>query len=153
MLNRLLIAAAALSLAGCDAIKTHLADKSAKPAPPAAAPAASVTAAAEAPPAAAPVAPAAEAAAVPAAAQAPAAPAAPAVQVVRFSPVDYAKRERRLNALIANAETRDTSGETQRRAEEGRYRRSRCSTRACIEASYAAEESWLRQWEGSGDVK
>jgi hypothetical protein len=55
--------------------------------------------------------------------------------------------------LIANAETRDGSGETQRRADEGRYRRSRCATKACIEQSYAAEEAWMRQWEGSSDAK
>jgi hypothetical protein len=72
---------------------------------------------------------------------------------VRWSPADYAQRERRLTALIANAETRDGSGQTQARADEGRYRRSRCTTRACIEQSYASEEAWLRQWEGAGDAK
>jgi hypothetical protein len=72
---------------------------------------------------------------------------------VRFSPVDYGKRERRLEALIANAETRDTTGETQYRAREGRAQRARCTTRACIERSYAVEEAWMRKWEGSGDVR
>lgn len=72
---------------------------------------------------------------------------------VRYSPVDYGKRERRLDALIANAETRDTTGETQYRAREGRAQRARCTTRACIERSYAAEEAWLRKWEGSGDIR
>jgi hypothetical protein len=94
----------------------------------------------------------------PAAATAPASASAPATPVVaeervRFSPVDYGKRERRLNALIANAETRDTTGETQYRAREGRAQRARCPTRACIERSYAAEEAWLRKWEGSGDER
>jgi hypothetical protein len=76
----------------------------------------------------------------------------PREQAVRYSPADYGARERRLAALIANAETRDTSGETQARAGEGRAQRERCATRACIERSYAAEEMWLRRWEGSSDV-
>jgi colicin import membrane protein len=79
-------------------------------------------------------------------------PPLPREQAVRYSPADYGARERRLAALIANAETRDTSGETQARAGEGRAQRERCATRACIERSYAAEEIWLRRWEGSSDV-
>lgn len=131
----LTVAAAALSLAACD----QLQKKAAPAAPPAQA--------AAAPAPAAPPAQDAALNAVPAAAQAPAGP-APAVE--HWSRADFAKREARLAAMIANAETRDTSGETQRRAEEGRYQRARCASRACIEASYASEETWLRQWEGSG---
>lgn len=90
----------------------------------------------------------------PALAPAPAPPATTVAEArVRYSPVDYGKRERRLDALIANAETRDTTGETQYRAREGRAQRARCTTRACIERSYAAEEAWLRKWEGSGDIR
>ena len=92
-----------------------------------------------------------KAAALPASVVAPAA--APTPHVESWSRADFAKRERRLAALIANAETRDGSGETQRRAEEGAYHRAHCATRACMEASYAAEEAWLKQWEGSGDAR
>ncbi|WP_372786239.1 hypothetical protein [Phenylobacterium sp.] len=77
----------------------------------------------------------------------------PKVEAVRWSRADYGARERRLSALIANAETRDTTGETQYRASEGRAQRQRCTTKACIERSYAVEEAWMRKWEGSGDVK
>ena len=115
-------------------------------APPAAAPAptpAAVTP--EAPPAAAPT--------PVAAPQLPPPPPPPKSEPVRFSRADYGARERRLSALIANAETRDTTGETQYRANEGRAERQRCTTKACIERSYAVEEAWMRKWEGSGDVK
>ena len=78
-----------------------------------------------------------------------AAPAPPKAEPVRFSRADYSARERRLAALIANAETRDTSGETQYRAQRGEAERQRCSTKACIERSFAAEEAWMRKWEGS----
>jgi hypothetical protein len=74
-------------------------------------------------------------------------------EAVQFSRADYGARERRLSALIANAETRDTTGETQYRANEGRAERQRCTTKACIERSYAVEEAWMRKWEGSGDVR
>lgn len=80
-------------------------------------------------------------------------PPLPREDAVRYSPADYGARERRLAALIANAETRDTSGETQYRAREGRAQREHCATRACVERSYADEETWLRRWEGSSDVK
>ena len=80
-------------------------------------------------------------------------PAPPSEAPVRFSRADFSAHERRLAALIANAETRDTSGETQYRAEHGEAERQHCATRACIERSYAAEEAWLRHWEGSGDVR
>ena len=83
----------------------------------------------------------------------PAPPAPPGEAPVRFSRTDFSAHERRLAALIANAETRDTSGETQYRAEHGEAERRHCATRACIERSYAAEEAWLRHWEGSGDVR
>jgi hypothetical protein len=82
------------------------------------------------------------------------APSAPPIEApVRFSRDDYSAHEHRLAALIANAETRDTSGETQYRANEGEAERHRCHTHACIERSYAAEESWLRIWEGSEHVR
>ncbi|HEV7383642.1 MAG TPA: hypothetical protein VGN89_02100 [Phenylobacterium sp.] len=119
---------------------------------------------AAAPPAAAPVAapaptPAVAAPATPPAAEptpvaAPEPPPPPATaEPVRFSRADYGARERRLSALIANAQTRDTTGETEYRANEGRGQRQRCATKACIERSYAVEEAWMRKWEGSDDVK
>jgi hypothetical protein len=80
-------------------------------------------------------------------------PAPTKAEAVRFSPVDYAAHERRVTALVDNAESRDTSGETQYLADQGRAERRRCATRACIERSYAAEEARLRKWEGSGDIK
>jgi hypothetical protein len=110
----------------------------------------------EADPPAAPATPAAvepEATSAPAPTAAPAPRAAPSEAPVRFSRADFSAHERRLAALIANAETRDTSGETQYRAEHGEAERQHCATRACIERSYAAEEAWLRQWEGSGDAR
>jgi len=79
--------------------------------------------------------------------------AAPAEAEVRFSPSDYASRERRITALINNAESRDTSGETQYIAQKGRTERQHCASRACIEHAYAAEEAQLRKWEGSGDIR
>jgi hypothetical protein len=112
---------------------------------------------APAPPAApvAPVAPpepkAAELAPAPAAPAEPAAPAPP--ETARFSPADYAMHERRVTALINNAESRDTTGETEYVAQRGRAERQRCATRVCIERSYAAEEAHLRKWEGSSDIK
>lgn len=90
---------------------------------------------------------AAPAAPTPAAAQVPPPPAK--LEAIRFSRADYGARERRLAALIGNAETRDTSGETQYRAQRGEAERQRCTTKACIERSYAAEEAWMRRWEGS----
>ncbi|HZZ33510.1 MAG TPA: hypothetical protein VFE10_16130 [Phenylobacterium sp.] len=102
----------------------------------------------------APASPAAETApATPTAAPLPEPAPPPKAQAVHYSPADYGARESRLAALIANAETRDTSGETQYRAREGRFQRERCATRACVERSYADEEAWLRHWEGSSDVK
>lgn len=93
-------------------------------------------------------------AAAPATPAEPAAPAPPAApEAVRFSPADYAVHERRVTALINNAESRDTSGETEYLAQQGRAQRQRCTTRACIEKSYAAEEARLRKWEGSSDIK
>jgi hypothetical protein len=85
----------------------------------------------------------------------PAAPAGPGPTegVVHFAPGDYPAKERRIAALIANAETRDTSGETAQVAAQGRAERQRCATKACIEQSYAAEEARLRKWEGSGEVR
>ena len=127
----MLVSAAALSLAACSP------KQSAAPAP-AAPPAAA--------PAPAPPAPVAEAAL-------PAAGAAPAPPPFHFSPGDFGAHERRVAALIANAETRDTLGETAGVTAESRYQRSRCPTKACVEKSYAAEEARLRKWEGSGDVK
>ena len=84
----------------------------------------------------------------------PAVPPAPAPPApVHISPSDYGPPERRINALINNAESRDTSGETQYVAEEGYRQREHCTTRACILHAYAAEEAHLRKWEGSGDIK
>jgi hypothetical protein len=99
-----------------------------------------------------PAAPAPTEPAAPAAVEAPP-PAPPKAEPVRFSRTDYRARERRLAALIANAETRDTSGETQYRAQRGEAERQRCTTKACMERSFAAEEAWMRRWEGSGDVQ
>jgi len=128
----LTVSIAALALAACSP------RQEAKPAPP-------PPAAPEALPAAAP---AAELPATPASAPPP-----PPPEIVHFSPADYGARERRIAALINNAESRDTLGETPRIAAQGRAERQRCSTRACIERSYAAEEARLRKWEGSSDIK
>lgn len=121
---------------------------------PAAVPVDASSAAAETPPAETPASTAdAVTQAAPAAPPAAAAPPAHREERVHFSPADYSARERRLSALIANAETRDTTGETQYRAGEGRAQRQRCMTKVCIERSYAVEEAWLRRWEGAGDVR
>ncbi len=77
----------------------------------------------------------------------------PPTEAVRFAPSDYSAKERRIAALINNAESRDTSGETQHVAERGRAERQHCATKACIEQSYAAEEARLRKWEGSSDIR
>jgi hypothetical protein len=116
----------------------------APPAPPAAA------APIEATPAAAPQAPAPEPEA-PAPVALPAPPAAPAP--FRFSLAEFGASERRINALINNAESRDTTGETQYIAEQGHAEREHCGSKACVQRSYANEEAHLRRWEGSGDVK
>ncbi|MFL5295137.1 MAG: hypothetical protein ACJ798_02030 [Phenylobacterium sp.] len=147
-----LAAAAALTLAGCDAIQNPFAAKSAKPAAPAPpAPVQSATAPSPPEPAAPAAAP--EAVAVPAAAQTAAATPPPPVEVVHWARADYPQRERRLEALIANAETRDTLGDTHRVVAEADQRRARCATRSCIERAYAEEEAWLRQWEGSASIR
>ena len=148
MRTAVLIAVSALALASCNAREKSAAPPA--PSPPAAAPApaAPTESAQPTPPA--------ETSTPPVAAPTPSASPAPApsrTAVVRWSPADYATRERRLAALIANAETRDGSGETQSRAAEGRYRRSHCASTACIESAYAAEEAWLRQWEGAEGQK
>jgi hypothetical protein len=129
-------AAAALALSAC---AKHDAAKPPEPPAPAAT---AAPPAAETPPA--PVAP----DTAPAAAAPPAKP-----EVVHFSPADYGVHERRVAALIANAETRDTSGETKSIAAQGQAQRERCATKACINGSYAAEEAKLRKWEGAGDIK
>jgi hypothetical protein len=90
--------------------------------------------------------------ATPASAEAPPAAAAPPPEIVRFSPNDYPAQERRIDGLIANAISRDTTGETQQDAAEARAQRARCTTKTCIKRSYAAEEAKLRRWEGSSDV-
>jgi len=143
----ILASAATLGLAGCS-----------KPAATSATTTAATAAApASAPAPAAPPAATAEAApqtgsATPAVAVAPPAPPAqPAM--VRFSPHDWAAQEHRIAALVANAETRDTLGQTQQVDAQAHAQRMRCTTTACIRASYAAEEAWLRQWEGSSDVR
>lgn len=138
-----------LAVAGCSKPAAHT--DAAAASPPASAPAEAAPSA----PAAAPPQATDTAAAVPAAptasAAAPATPAAPAV--VRFSPGDYPAQERRVAALIANAETRDTLGETRQIAARAEAQRARCTSVACIKGSYAAEEARLRKWEGSGDVR
>jgi hypothetical protein len=114
-------------------------------------PGVSATVAAAQPAAAPAPAPAAAEAAQPAAAVTPAAaPAAP--EVVRWVPAQWPREEHRLAALVANAETRDTLGETHRVVNDADARRQRCTTRACIQKAYADEEAWLRQWEGSNEV-
>ena len=149
MRTTVLILVSALALGGCDVVKNHLAKPEAKAAP-AAAPAPAPAPVADAVPAAEP-APAAEAAAAPASAKAPAAPAAPAI--VHWAAADWPRQEHRLAALIANAETRDTIGETHKVVSEADARRKHCTTKACIERAYAEEEAWLRQWEGSNGVR
>jgi len=146
------VAALTTLVAGCDKLPNM--GKPATPAPVAAAtpPPAALPVAVEPAPAASPETAAvgtAASAAMPAPIQSQAAAPAPKVEAVRFSRTDYSARERRLAALIANAETRDTSGETQYRAQRGEAERQRCATKACIERSYATEEAWMRKWEGS----
>jgi hypothetical protein len=149
MRTAILIAVSALALGACYAIQNPFAKQDAKPA---AAPAPIQAAAAPAPVAAPPEAPAADLNAIPASDQA-AAPAAAAPQIVRWAAADWPRQEHRLAALIANAETRDTIGDTHRVVSDADARRQRCTTKACIERAYADEEAWLRQWEGSSSVK
>jgi hypothetical protein len=138
----------ALALAACS--PKQAAAPSPPPAPPPASEPAPPPAAASAPGPESPQgAPATPENAVPAAA----APAPAAPPPYRFSPGDFGRQERRIAALIANAETRDTLGETAGVAAQGRRARERCTTRKCVEAAYAAEEARLRKWEGSGDIK
>jgi len=139
----IVISAAGLALAACSP------KASAPPAATAPPPAPLPTASAPAPesPQAAPTTP--ETTASPAPPNAPAA----TEPVVHFSPGDYPAKERRIAALINNAESRDTLGETPRIAAEGRAQRQACRTKACIDHAYAAEETRLRKWEGSGDIK
>jgi hypothetical protein len=141
------LAAAVLAagLSGCwDGVPNPFAQKTAKPAAPA--PVAAVQPAAA--PAQTPPAPAADAAARPAAAVTPTA----APEVVHWNPAQWPGEEHRLAALVANAETRDTLGDTHRLVNDADARRQRCTTRACIQRAYADEEAWLRQWEGSSEV-
>jgi hypothetical protein len=136
-------------LSGCwDGVPNPFAQKTPKPPAPVAA---ATPAAAPAPTPA--TAPAAEAAAAPAAAVTPVSSPAPAPEVVRWNPAQWPREEHRLAALIANAETRDTIGDTHRVVSDADARRQRCTTRACIQRVYAEEEAWLRQWEGSADVR
>ncbi|HEV7384730.1 MAG TPA: hypothetical protein VGN89_07610 [Phenylobacterium sp.] len=148
----LTVSALALALAACS--PKQPAAPSPPPPPPASEPAPPPTAASapgpESPPAAPPT-PENAAPTGPAAMAAPVAPAA--APPYRFSSGDFPRQERRIAALIANAESRDTSGETQYLAEQGRAQRARCATRPCAEQAYAAEEARLRKWEGSGDIK
>jgi hypothetical protein len=138
----------AVGLSGCwDGVPNPFAQKAAKPAAPA-----PVAAAQPVAPPAPTAARAAETAAQPAAAVTRAPAAAPAPEVVRWNPAQWPREEHRIAALIANAETRDTLGDTHHVAADSQARRSACTTRACIQKVYAEEEAWLRQWEGSGDV-
>ena len=139
----------ATGLSGCwDGVPNPFAAK-AKPAAPAPVAAAQPAAAAPAPSAEVAAQPSAAVtpAAAPAAATAPAAP-----EVVRWVPAQWPREEHRLAALVANAETRDTLGETHRVVNDADARRQRCTTRACIQKAYADEEAWLRQWEGSNEI-
>jgi hypothetical protein len=148
------LAAAVLGagLSGCwDGVPNPFAQKTAKPLAVAAAAPAATPAPAPAPAPA--TAPAAEAAASPAAAVTPVSSPAAAPEVVRWNPAQWPREEHRLAALIANAETRDTIGDTHRVVSDADARRQRCTTRACIQRVYAEEEAWLRQWEGSADVR
>jgi hypothetical protein len=126
----------------------------AAPAPPAAsAAAAPASTPAPATPAAAAPAPAAPLAATEAATAAPVTTPAAAAPPYHFSPGDYGRQEHRIAALVGNAETRDTLGETKKIAAAGEQARMRCMTRKCVEAAYAAEEAKLRKWDGAGDVQ
>jgi hypothetical protein len=79
--------------------------------------------------------------------------AAAAPRPFHFSPDDFPRQEHRIAALIANAETRDATGGTHHMDEQAHAQRVACPTRACVEQSYAAEEAYLRKWEGSADVR
>jgi hypothetical protein len=107
-------------------------------------------------------APAADAPAAPAVAQfrgSPAAPPRPAVYATAPSAPrqpsapsvsrSIPAHERRLEALLANARARDTTGETDRAAAAARATRAACPTQACVERSYASQEAALRQWDGA----
>ena len=54
---------------------------------------------------------------------------------------------------MANAETRDTTSGSHQVDQQAHAQRVACPTKACVEQSYAAEEAFLRQWEGSADVR
>lgn len=138
----ILLSVLAIAAAGCSPRQAAAPPVPAAPSPPAA-PAAPIEPAPPAEPQAPPA---------PEPSPAPAAPPAPPAPV-RFSPADYGAQERRIHALINNAESRDTLGETQAIAEQSHAQRQHCTTRACILQSYAAEEAWLRKWEGSSDIR
>ena len=143
MRSELWAAAAAIALT-CMACSKETAK-----APPAPVEKASAPAIAEVPaPVAAPelVAPTAETAATPPAASV-AAP--PPEQVITVVPA----KERRIRALLANATARDTTGETEHDADRAAARRAACTTQACVDRSYAAQEATLRKWVGSEDIR
>jgi len=146
MRGTVLITAAALAMGLAACSPKQAASPAAPPAPASEAPPPLPAASAPAPeaPPAAPVSPETTAAM----------PAGPAAEPsYRFSPRDFGRQERRIAALIANAESRDTLGETPHVAAEGQRARERCATRKCVEAAYAAEEARLRKWEGSSDIR
>jgi hypothetical protein len=148
----LTVSALALALAACS--PKQAAAPSPPPPAPASEPAPPPTAASAPSPESPPAAPPTPENAAPTGPAAMAAPVAPAAAPpYRFSPGDFPKQEHRIAALIANAESRDTSGETQYLAEQGRAQRARCATKPCVEQAYAAEEARLRKWEGSADIR
>lgn len=79
------------------------------------------------------------------------APSAPAAKAAPRP--NYAARERRLTALIANGIDRDPNGDVEYEAERARAERARCATSACVERSYARQEARLRQFEGADDIR
>ncbi len=130
--------AAALIVITCTACSKETAKAPPAPAETASAPAASETQA-----------PVAETAPAPAAPSVAAAAPAPPERVVTVVPA----RERRIQALLANASARDTTGEVEDDAARAAARRAACRTQACVDRSYAAQEASLRKWVGSEDVR
>ena len=70
-------------------------------------------------------------------------------RVVRVVPA----RERRIHALVNNAISRDVTGATEHDAAMWEARRAACKTQACVDRAYAAQETELRKWEGSEDIR
>lgn len=93
------------------------------------------------------------AASTPGIARSPIAAQPPPAATPRQEPLpDYSRRERRLTMLIENASQRDATGAVLDEAARARRERDACSTRACVERSYARQEAQLRNWDGSDEV-